>query len=361
FDPAPVEIGNRVWNDVNKDGIQDPGETNYAAVSGLTVQLLQGATVISTTTVSATGTYLFSSATTAAILPNTAYQVRLVIPTSTSLLVTSTAAGTNTSIDSDANLSGVVSLTTGDYGENNHTYDIGVFVCTTPTGTTSFTNATCFNGVPQPIARIAVTAITNATRANISPGSTYTLAAGFNDPTNQTVTNAAVSFTGLTGGTLYTVRLFNGATNCFQDYVVTLPAVACCGISLTNVVAGACSTTNNQFTTTGTVRLSNVPAAGTLFVSNGVQSQTFAVTTSTTAVPFSFVAESDGTTRTISTSLASCGTATATVASPAACYTACPSSCSAVFVTRYSSITNSDAQFRYIGLGAEVRYGSGNT
>ncbi|MBO0952616.1 SdrD B-like domain-containing protein [Fibrella forsythiae] len=359
FDPAPIEIGNRVWNDLNKDGIQDPGETNYAAVSGLTVQLLQGATVIGTTTVSATGTYLFSSAAIPAILPNTAYQVRLVIPTSTSLLVTSTTTGANASIDSDASATGVISLTTGDYGENNHTYDIGVFVCTTPTGTTSFTNATCFNGVAQPIARIAVTGITNATQANISPGSTYTLAAGFNDPTNQTVTGAAVSFSGLSGGTTYTVRLFNGATNCFQDYVITIPAVTCCGISLTNVAAGACNTTTNQFNTTGIVRLSNVPAAGTLSVSNGTYTQTFAVTTSTTAVSFTFVAESDGISRTISTSLASCGTASTTVASPAACFVACASSCSTIAVARYTSTANANAQFRYVGLGTEVRYGNG--
>ncbi|MEZ0540217.1 SdrD B-like domain-containing protein [Fibrella arboris] len=358
FDPAPIEIGNRVWNDVDKDGIQDPGETSYAAVSGLTVQLLQGTTVIASTTVSATGTYLFSSATTTAIQPNTAYQVKLVIPTSTSLLVTSTASGTNSSIDSDASLAGVVSLTTGDYGENNHTYDIGVFVCTTPTGTTSFTNATCFNGVIQTPVRIAVTSIANATQANISPGSAYTLAAGFNDPTNQTVTSAAVSFSGLTGGTTYTVRLFNGATTCFQDYVVTVPAVACCGISLTNVVAGVCSTTNNQFNTTGTVRLSNVPAAGTLYVSNGAYAQTFAVTTSTTAVSFTFVAESDGVTRTISTSLASCGTASTTVASPATCFVACAASCSTVAVTRYGSTALANAQFKYIGLGTEARYGN---
>ncbi|WP_375446154.1 SdrD B-like domain-containing protein [uncultured Fibrella sp.] len=361
FDPAPIEIGNRVWNDSDKDGLQDPGETNYTPVAGLTVQLLQGATVIATTTVSATGTYLFSSASTTAIQPNTAYQVKLVIPTSTSLLVTSTASGIDTALDSDASLAGVVSLTTGNYGVNDHTYDIGVFVCTNPTGTTSFTNATCFNGVPQPLARIAVTAITNATQVNISPGGTYTLAAGFNDPTNQTVVSAATSFTGLSSGSTYTVRLFNGATNCFQDYVVTIPVATCCGISLTNVVTGACSTTNNQFTTTGTVRLSNVPVAGTLFISNGVQSQTVAVTTSTTAVSFTFVAESDGTTRTISTSLASCGTATTAVVSPSACFVACATSCSTVSVTNYNITADAVAQFKYQTLSAETRYGNNAT
>jgi len=360
LDNPPIEIGNRVWFDTNKDGLQNPNETVYTSVAGLTVQLLQNGSVIGTTTVSATGTYLFSSVSTTAIQPNTAYQVRLVLPASTTLAIATDLQGTNSSIDSDANASGVVSLTTGDYGENNHTYDIGVITCTPPTGTTSIVNATCFNGVVLNNAQISISAIANATQASISRGNTYTLAAEFNDPTNLTVVSSAVSFTGLSGGTTYTIRLFNGATNCYQDFVVAIPTAVCCGISLTNVVAGVCNTTNNQFNTTGTVRLSNIPTNGTLYVSNGTYAQTFAVTTSTTAVSFTFVAESDGTTRTISTSLASCGTSATTVASPAACFTACASSCNPIAVTRYGTTALSNAQFNYFGLGAEARYGNGS-
>ena len=80
-----IEIGNRVWFDTNKDGIQDAGETVYSAVSGLAIQLLQNGSVISVAPVTADGTYLFSSATIAAIQPNTAYQLRLVLPGNTTL------------------------------------------------------------------------------------------------------------------------------------------------------------------------------------------------------------------------------------------------------------------------------------
>ena len=35
-DPAPLEIGNRVWSDTDSDGVQDPGEDG---ISGVTVRL----------------------------------------------------------------------------------------------------------------------------------------------------------------------------------------------------------------------------------------------------------------------------------------------------------------------------------
>jgi hypothetical protein len=60
---APIEIGNRVWNDTDSDGIQDAGE---AGISGVTVQLcLTSAptTPIATATTDGNGNYYFSSAT----------------------------------------------------------------------------------------------------------------------------------------------------------------------------------------------------------------------------------------------------------------------------------------------------------
>jgi uncharacterized repeat protein (TIGR01451 family) len=64
-DSAPIEIGNRVWLDVNGNGIQDPDEQ---AAQGITVRLypISGtqvlATPIATTTTDAQGRYHFSSA-----------------------------------------------------------------------------------------------------------------------------------------------------------------------------------------------------------------------------------------------------------------------------------------------------------
>jgi len=50
-------IGDWVWNDVNDDGVQDPGETG---ISGVTVQLKLDGVVIATDTTDVNGNYLFS-------------------------------------------------------------------------------------------------------------------------------------------------------------------------------------------------------------------------------------------------------------------------------------------------------------
>ena len=86
-DSAPVEIGNRIWNDADADGIQDPSE---AGLAGITVQLIDtdGSTVLAAAVTDASGTYLFSSGLGSAtasfvydisgLLPNTAgYIVRV--------------------------------------------------------------------------------------------------------------------------------------------------------------------------------------------------------------------------------------------------------------------------------------------
>ena len=56
---ATGSIGDRVWNDVNGDGVQDPNE---AGLNGVTVQLLDGTnTLVATTTTSGDGNYTFSN------------------------------------------------------------------------------------------------------------------------------------------------------------------------------------------------------------------------------------------------------------------------------------------------------------
>ncbi len=54
---APVEVGNRVWQDDNGNGIQDPAEP---PIAGVTVQMVVGASTYSAVT-DASGHYLFSS------------------------------------------------------------------------------------------------------------------------------------------------------------------------------------------------------------------------------------------------------------------------------------------------------------
>ncbi|TAE26465.1 MAG: hypothetical protein EAZ91_17570 [Cytophagales bacterium] len=139
-DPAPVEIGNRIWLDTNKDGIQDPAETPIASVS---VGLYNSGTLVATAVTNAKGEYYFSSApgtsSTAvrynlALIRGGAYELRI-LRTQPALAnfetLSPTDANTNgtDAIDNDFALSGsnlVTSLTVGMSGNNLHLFDAGV-------------------------------------------------------------------------------------------------------------------------------------------------------------------------------------------------------------------------------------------
>ncbi len=135
--PAPIEIGNYVWEDTDMDGIQDPGEN---ALSGIQVELLLGNTVIATATTDANGNYIFSNDPNGSssgshiynigqLEANMSYTVRFPT-TSGSLMLTSANAGSKDIIDSDANASGEITVLTTDIpmvGANNHSFDVGYF------------------------------------------------------------------------------------------------------------------------------------------------------------------------------------------------------------------------------------------
>jgi len=112
-----ASIGDRVWNDANKNGIQDTGEVG---ISGVTVNLLNAAgAVVSTTTTNTTGNYLFSNLTPAN------YAVQVVAPTG--YRYTSKDLGTNDATDSDVD---ATTGKTGNYtlasGQSNLTADAGL-------------------------------------------------------------------------------------------------------------------------------------------------------------------------------------------------------------------------------------------
>ncbi|MFN8244266.1 MAG: SdrD B-like domain-containing protein [Ferruginibacter sp.] len=144
----PVQIGNRVWNDVNGDGVQDPNESG-SVFSGLTVTLRSpGVDGIYgnaddqtwTTTVDANGNYYFdnSNVVTAdnrkpatwtavtGILPG--YNYRLEITTPAGYRVTRSNAGSNSAdnIDNDAGAAGATAIIGVVNTSNvNHDYDFG--------------------------------------------------------------------------------------------------------------------------------------------------------------------------------------------------------------------------------------------
>lgn len=134
-DPAPIEIGNRVWSDTDVDGIQDAGEPGMYNV---TVKLYNVTTwaLVATTTTDASGHYKFTN-----LAINTQYRIEISMtdPQVGGRALTGRDAGTNDFIDNDAqNTAGIASitLTTGTYGQNNHTYDFGFNPCTSVVGGT---------------------------------------------------------------------------------------------------------------------------------------------------------------------------------------------------------------------------------
>ncbi|MCB0111857.1 MAG: hypothetical protein KDE53_38295, partial [Caldilineaceae bacterium] len=127
-DQAPIEIGNRVWDDIDGDGEQDAGEPG---LNGLTVTL-QTPTGISTTTTSGDGNYYFS------VDAYTSYTITVATPDEYQLTLANAVAldavnlfsndAISDTIDSDALLvNGMPTIlyTTGSAGQNNHGLDFG--------------------------------------------------------------------------------------------------------------------------------------------------------------------------------------------------------------------------------------------
>ena len=130
-DPAPIELGNRIWRDTDRDGIQD---ANEAGIVGVTVQLYKNGALVGTTTTGNDGAYYFNASNvTGGILPQMAYEIRVaktqaVLGSSELAPRDADGSANGDSRDSDAVMNGdvaVIALTTGEAGANNHTYDIG--------------------------------------------------------------------------------------------------------------------------------------------------------------------------------------------------------------------------------------------
>ncbi len=110
-------IGDYVWDDIDRDGVQDDGEPG---VAGVKVELVTAAgTVVRTTTTDADGKYLFDF-----VIPST-YTVRFTLPAEFEAF-TSANAGTNDATDSDVDSDGVTGSYTLTGGTTNLTADAGL-------------------------------------------------------------------------------------------------------------------------------------------------------------------------------------------------------------------------------------------
>lgn len=142
-------LGDRVWNDANGNGIQDPGETG---VPGITATLYRNGVVVGTTTTDASGFYLFTNLDARDSFGNLfSYQVQFSnLPLDYVFSPQGTTPGTNgagTATDSDVDpatgLSRPVQLA---YGENLPDVDAGIHSSSLPVKLVSF-NAVSENGV----------------------------------------------------------------------------------------------------------------------------------------------------------------------------------------------------------------------
>jgi SdrD B-like domain len=232
---SPLEIGNSVWNDANKNGIHDPNETG---INGVIVELYDGATKVGTTTTANGGQYYFNKTNVnlggaTEVKPNTAYTLKIaasqfnntgLASTPLSNLTLTTANATSTGLvdvaDNDATVVSslaTISYTTGNYGENNHTLDFG-FQLNCPAAPSATSITICNNSTPIiPLSSL----LTGA-----PSGGTWTRQSG----TDGTFNAGAGTFTPSTGVTTSVFRYnVTGATPCPDTTTdVTITVQNCC-------------------------------------------------------------------------------------------------------------------------------------
>ena len=113
---VPSSIGDYVWNDTDKDGVQDEGEK---PVAGVKVELInKSGTVIATTTTDANGWYSFGD------LWAGTYRVHVIAPSGSGF--TTSGGGSDTSLDSDVDSDGFSMWITIGAGEARTDIDAGI-------------------------------------------------------------------------------------------------------------------------------------------------------------------------------------------------------------------------------------------
>ncbi|MCW5967690.1 MAG: DUF11 domain-containing protein [Blastocatellales bacterium] len=128
-DLPTIEVGNFVWYDVNKNGLQDPGEP---ALANVTVQLIQNGGVVGTTSTNSVGQYYFNNSNVSGgIIAGLPYEIRIALGQGAlggRIPTINDAPGTSDINDSDGvtvGLNSVIGFTIPAPGVNNHTFDFG--------------------------------------------------------------------------------------------------------------------------------------------------------------------------------------------------------------------------------------------
>ncbi|MFN8344141.1 MAG: SdrD B-like domain-containing protein [Spirosomataceae bacterium] len=387
--PMYLEVGNRVWNDVNKNGIQDPCEK---ALKDVNVTLYKGTTKIATTKTDVNGEYYFSSKSKlgagwigtgadTALLANTAYKLvfgegqltggKLTITGLGQFDVTikdATANNGNDQNDSDAEiLSGAfcINLTTGTTGSVNHTFDAG-FYCSNPAigNKIAQTAPTCSGITPNNNGKITLSAA-------VTPYDKYRVKTGTapwtGDTTYATATAIGASFpldlvTAIpNAGATYLIRFYVGEC-CYKDTTVTVAPVTCNCTNpvLTDLtdqsicVGGSFTPSNVTTSVTNGVSVTyqwyndNGPANPTTTAISGQQSATLTALPTTAGV-YKYRVEA---TNTVDASCKASKTVTLTInALPTATAAATDPTCVAG-----SSTVNSDGKITLSGFGATDKY-----
>ncbi|MFN8338563.1 MAG: SdrD B-like domain-containing protein [Saprospiraceae bacterium] len=266
---APIEIGNRVWDDTDNDGIQDAGENGISGVV-VTLYAADGTTVIATATTDTNGNYFFSSAS-ATNTPSAKYGLSLnfnsnyVIgfpPTNGVKYLTAINSLTNDLVDSDANrTTGLLTITTGYAGENNHSYDAG------------------YSTLPP--CSLSVSCNATNTSCGLGNGSISTSVSGNTGAVTYLWSNGgtSASVTNLSAGT-YTVTVTEGA--CTSTCSATILSSSVLPVSCTKTDVTSCTPVNGSATATATGVTYLWSNSATTSSINNLVSGTYTVTVTST-------------------------------------------------------------------------------